>query len=294
MSKPIEEKRVEPIDKVTSSFISDFSDTFVDANDKFQSFCKLSDSKTVVTMAASEKLSSSPEDFVFQLDVFDLPKSDLELEKIDVEVYKSPKLSESCIKINDLEETPSKNILNERQHVDNFSSSEENVIEEKVITKKPRKPKPKLGVRIANVNKENGENPDLKNVTVSLPAKKSWSSIAASKTKEEDQADVTKNNLIEIDEEECKKDLLQPEENYDFELKVVCEDLNVLKVDKSSDDEKVSSSQTETTESDDSSKVPEVAMETEDDVWQPMTENSNNSSNQTTKSSRRKSKKKRK
>lgn len=290
LSKPVEEKHVEQTTRVTSSFISDFSDTFVDANDKFQPLRKLSDSKTIVTMPASDKLSSSPEDSVFQLDVFDFPKADLEPEPDDLN--KLPRSLDTCIKIDDLEDIPPKNILNERQHVDNFSSSEENVIEEKVISKKPRKPKPKLGVRIPNVNKENGANPIT---TVTLPAKKSWSSIAATKTKEDDEADVTKNNLIEIDELESKDDLLKSDKNYDLELKVVCEDINVLKVYKSSDDEKVSSSQTETTESsDDSSKVPEIGMEIEYNTWPPIPENSNNSSSQTTKSSRRKSKKKKK
>lgn len=65
---------------------------------------------------------------------------------------------------------------------DTHSSSEENIAEEKNIIKKPRKPKPKLGVRIPSVNKEGivkTEQKVLDEVTPSVKTKKSWSGIVA-------------------------------------------------------------------------------------------------------------------
>lgn len=118
----------------------------------------------------------------------------------------------------------------EKKPLKTSSSSEDVLIEEKTVTKKPRKPKAKLGVRIPTVKiEEKPKDDDIE------PPKKSWSTIVSTKPKE----------LIDLD----------------FEL-TQCEQLtknlfvdDVFNDTKCSDDEKVNSSQTETTESDDSAKI---------------------------------------
>lgn len=275
---------------------------------------------------------TSKEDPIFETDAvddFSFTKRMDDLKKIESDIYKLPPLSDSLTRLEPfgaLEEEKveckklTKKLKNEKQQAiekESVSSSEENVVEEKILTKKPRKPKSKLGVKISNVNKENEENLVKKKTETSceitLPApRKSWSSIAASKPKEPEinLSDVEnftielprktpKTNLIEADEEPSedilKDNILEPEKLYQSEVKVVTEELGLLKVDKFSDDEKISSSQTETTESDDSSKIPaeQVAMDTEEDNYNLVT-NPSSLSTQGTKSAKKKSKKKRK
>lgn len=277
---------------------------------------------------------ASKEDPVFETDMpdaiddFCFTKRMDDLKKLESDIYKLPPLSDSLTRLepfgDTLEEEKieckklTKKLKNEKQTMEkeSVSSSEENVVEEKILTKKPRKPKSKLGVKISNVNKENEENLTKKrsetSCEITLPApRKSWSTIAASKPKEpeislSDIENVTielpkktsKTNLIEAydeqpSEEILKDNILEPEKLY--QPKVVTEEINLLKVDKFSDDEKISSSQTETTESDDSSKIPaeQVAMVTEEDNYDMVT-NPSSLSTQGTKSAKKKSKKKRK
>lgn len=279
---------------------------------------------------------ASKEDPIFETDMpdavddFSFTKRMDDLKKIESDIYKLPPLSDSLTRLEPfgdvLEEEKieckklTKKLKNEKQQAmekESVSSSEENVVEEKIVTKKPRKPKSKLGVKISNVNKENEENLVKKksetSCEITLPApRKSWSTIAASKPKEPEinLAEVEsftielpkktpKSNLIETDEQPSedilKDNILEPEKLYQSQVKVITEELDLLKVDKFSDDEKVSSSQTETTESDDSSKIPaeQVAMDTEEDNYNLVT-NTSSLSTQGNKSAKKKSKKKRK
>lgn len=105
------------------------------------------------------------------------------------------------------------------------SSSEENVIEDKIVTKKARKPKAKLGVRIPTVKIEEE------------PPKKSWSTIVSTKQSKE---------LIDLDFQLAQCEQLAKDLFVD----------DVFNETKCSDDEKINGSQTETTESDDSAKIP--------------------------------------
>lgn len=160
---------------------------------------------------------------------------------------------------------------------DIVSSSEENATEEKNMQKKPRKPKTKLGVRIININKDNDEQKDDISVDfhIALP-KKSWSSIAASKPTS--KIDLEQNASSNISEPSAFKQSILETQSPPSEIlsnilepqKVQYEQISTIKIEKSSDEEKVESSQTETTESDDSSKVPvePVAMDTEEDTCQ--------------------------
>lgn len=195
---------------------------------------------------------------------------------------------------------------------DIVSSSEENVVEDKTLPKKARKPKTKLGVRITNINKENDEQKDDVSVDfhVSLP-KKSWSSVAASKPTVKDSLEfpgktsdvecITISNTLQssalkqniesestLSNKSTSSNILEPVKLH-YEPKLA-DNPDLLKLDKSSDEEKIESSQTETTESDDSSKVlaETVAMDTEEDACQIETVKST-----TCKTNKRKSKKKR-
>lgn len=181
--------------------------------------------------------------------------------------------------------------------------------EEKNLNKKLRKPKTKLGVRLSkgkdsfdNTEKDS-ENVSLPVTTV--PSKKSWSSIVSSKPIESDKnsdiskkslstldfaepdsidnidvelpkksySTVAKQHLFEIDpnEDVCDSDILQPEKVFKSNDVKSTEECNLRVDNKISDDEKQEnvSSQAETTESDDSSKV--IAMDTEEDSCQPDT-----------------------
>lgn len=152
------------------------------------------------------------------------------------------------------------------------------VPEEKQMSKKPRKPKTKLGVRLS-LTKET-EKPDIRKTEEAEPIKeikKSWSSIASSTPKQSKSKDDTKQQT--------------PEPNFDLdsheEVKLVLPDgyeddgwgksenhaqeIDILKLDRSDDEKQENnSSQTETTESDDSSKAPAllIAMDTEEDSCQ--------------------------
>lgn len=175
---------------------------------------------------------------------------------------------------------------------DSSTNTSEDTAEEKPIPKKSRKPKAKLGVKIANISKENIKTEKTTNdcsaeITLPAPTKKSWSSVAASKPatnqsfvdsvdKESDlnldlpkiefveeftlhlpkksQAPCVVTDLIDINtpqEEKAERE----DSNEDIE-EVICGSIDLLKIDKSSDDEKgdTSSSPAEITESDDSGK----------------------------------------
>ncbi|XP_031358137.1 breast carcinoma-amplified sequence 3 homolog [Photinus pyralis] len=175
--------------------------------------------------------------------------------------------------------------------------------EEKSSTKKVRKPKAKLGVRLSKSKELEKEVEAFADITV--PAKKSWSSIVSSKPAELElpppildlptsekieevaQEDLPKKSystaakqlLFEIDpnEDMCNSDVLQPERVY--------KDTEDPKQESKSDE---NSSQNEATESDDSiSKV--VAMDTEEDSCQPVIMKDTSASD---KSIKKKSKKK--
>lgn len=321
--KPVEVRPIKPKKSKTKIVVTEPDKPFPNFVDKFASDHS---KKGVVTETLN--LITQQEDEVFKpdsspsLDDFDFSKHNEELEKIVSDIRQLPPLTDSITKLDkifDPDDDCSKlsKLKNDIQQVterETISSSEENVVEEKPITKKPRKPKSKLGVRISNVNKENEENLSRKKtevsceITLPTPPKRSWSSIAASKPKEPEKTEVEtetftidipsqKHDLIELDDEldKLKCEMLEPAKVFETdEVKVATEDFNLLKVDKSSDDEKISSSQTETTESDDSSKVPaeQVAMDTEDDNCQLVINSSANS--QGVKPAKRKPKKKRK
>ena len=200
---------------------------------------------------------------------------------------------------------------------DIVSSSEENVVEQ--MPKKQRKPKTKLGVRIvSNVPKENDRvekdgssstdvelfgplvSFEMKEVTekniypdenikfgsthVDVDLKKSDFDVLL------DKHDVF-DGVIKTDCADFKSGILQPVKTTTIQLKKV--EVNLLKVEKSSDEEKLenNSSQTETTESDDSSKirVEFTAMDTEEDSCQTESKVSTDVS----KANKKKSKKKR-
>lgn len=187
--------------------------------------------------------------------------------------------------------------------------------EEKFPTKKTRKPKSKLGVKIININNDNVKSETniaecSAEITLTTPLKRSWNSVAASKpiektvfVKEEKKntedlppiefieeftitlpkkSCIATSNLIDIDTPLQEKSLTG---NIAKNLLDASGDSNLLKIDKSSDDEKgeSSSSQAEVTESDDSGRVPDLS------VFENMTESKVVTQ---TKSSKRKKKKK--
>lgn len=159
--------------------------------------------------------------------------------------------------------------------------------EDRVVAKKARKPKTKLGVKIMNVSTDANKaektfNECSDEITLPAPPRRSWSSIAASKTNEKTPSDISaKENDVEIAPIELveeftvtlpRKPCLTTSDLIDIDTprdekpmksetaKDVFEgsgDGNLLKIDKSSDDEKgdTSGSQAEVTESDDSGKV---------------------------------------
>lgn len=174
---------------------------------------------------------------------------------------------------------------------DSSTNTSEDTAEEKPLPKKTRKPKAKLGVKIANISKENSKTEKSMDcsaeITLPAPTKKSWSSVAASKpvaeqlfidsaAKESDlNLDLPKIEFVEEFTLHLPKkshapsvvtdliDINTPQEekadregsNEDIE-EVICGSTDLLKIDKSSDDEKgdTSSSPPEITESDDSGK----------------------------------------
>ncbi|KRT84077.1 hypothetical protein AMK59_743 [Oryctes borbonicus] len=289
----------------SKSIICDISDTFADMQ-----FVPLSEPKkqpfNIITPPPLEKLdfsrrSQSPEEHLISLKT-PTESSEISYDKDDDQLSKHAKKERrsKCDRYQGLEQK------------DIVSSSEENVSEDKTIQKKPRKPKTKLGVRITNINKECDEQKDDISVDfhISLP-KKSWSSIAASKptakdspqsspkTSDTEQAaasNISQTPLINEGsfdsdnaqfERSAASGILEPKKLL-YENSIT-DDVQLLKVDKSSDEEKVESSQTETTESDDSSRIPieQVAMDTEEDTCQLETVKS-----PTSKISKRKPKKK--
>lgn len=168
---------------------------------------------------------------------------------------------------------------------------EEDVTEEKIVSKKTRKPKTKLGVKIVNINTENIKTEKSLDdwsaaVTLSTLPKRSWSSIAAAKSNEKSLVDSFEKEkhrdpspiefcddfTVSLQRKTCfTSDLIDintPQEEKPDKKEVekdvvdISSESNFLKIDKSSDDEKGdSSSQAEITESDDSGKIPNVSEE---------------------------------
>lgn len=191
---------------------------------------------------------------------------------------------------------------------------EEDINEEKFFAKKTRKPKTKLGVKIVNINTEVNKvektiDVHTADVTLITPPKRSWSSITATKSAETlliDSKD--KDNIRAICSVEFHNDfnvtlpktpnisstdlvdINTPQEHVKKNIGKnpldVSTDAILLKIDRSSDDEKgeSSSSQAEITESDDSGKVPDVS------VFEDLTES--RTINVSKSSSRRKKKRK--
>lgn len=192
---------------------------------------------------------------------------------------------------------------------------EDIVIEEKFVSKKSRKPKSKLGVKIVTVNTDYSKlektNVDYSaEITLPTPLKRSWNTVAASKpndktvllkeekknTEELPPIDIIEEFTVTLPRKTCitTSDLIDIEtpiqekslsDQLTKDLLDVSGDSNLLKIEKSSDDEKgeSSSSQAEVTESDDSGRVPDIS------VFENLTESKTVIQ---TKSSKRKKKKK--
>jgi hypothetical protein len=208
--------------------------------------------------------------------VGDLPPVEF---KIEEPIKEECPLFESILKFEDAEDCSEK-VTNALNKSDSKTESEITCSseEEKLMTRKTRKPKAKLGVKITK-EKENASL--IESETLLNPPKKSWNVVAATKPKIMDMEDSVETvtvklpkNLIDVDVESV---------NTKNESR---EDFNLLKMDKSSDEN--GSSPADTTESDDSSKIPPI-VDVEDDNVAP-TQIMQSSS----KASRRKSKKKRK
>lgn len=158
--------------------------------------------------------------------------------------------------------------------------------EDKNFAKRNRKPKTKLGIKIASINNENSN-------TSKKMEGWSWSSIAASKPAQEKSLidSVEKEKTVSLDLPEIEfveeftvrlprksepvcmvSDLIDintPQDDKTIKentsndtLKIISEEVSLIKIDKSSDDEKgeTSSSPAEATESDDSGKIQESAV----------------------------------
>ncbi|KAL3267343.1 hypothetical protein HHI36_011474, partial [Cryptolaemus montrouzieri] len=199
-------------------------------------------------------------------------------------------------------------INSEKHHNDkkeNFNRNEEHITEEKVTPLKPRRPKAKLGVRIPNKNFPTKNEEDLEPL---LP-RRSWSSVAALKPKEKilDVSDKENCELLDLSDDKGSKKSFSsgiknvklihietpPDEDAAIEIvEPVLPEFrknswysNVL--DKSSDEEKlIDGSPGETTESDDSGKLPENRV-TEDLISHTVIQT-------VSKAAKKKSKKKRK
>lgn len=125
------------------------------------------------------------------------------------------------------------------------------------LTRKVRKPKQKL---ISRLNKvvtdavDSGKSDD-EPIECTVTLKKTWSSVAASKPKE----DLTSNQLDKLE-----TNILDQQIDIDN-----ISDNSLLKIYKSDDEKQENGSHSETTESDDSSKVVKlIAMDTEEDACQ--------------------------
>lgn len=151
--------------------------------------------------------------------------------------------------------------------------NEENLSEEKITPSKPRKPKTKLGVRIPN------KHFPIKNEEVDLlMPKRSWSAVAAAKPKEKvvDISEKENCDLLDLSEEKgMKKSFnsniknvklihIEKPADEDAAIEIIEPALPEFKknnwytnaLDKSSDEEKLVDLSGETTESDDSGKLP--------------------------------------
>ncbi|KAJ8931403.1 hypothetical protein NQ314_015675, partial [Rhamnusium bicolor] len=191
---------------------------------------------------------------------------------------------------------------------DNTNTSEDNIIEEKPVAKRSRKPKAKLGVKIGTFNKEKSNTEKIiedcsAEITLPAPPKKSWSTIAASKPviekliidnteKEKDiQLDLPEIDYVEEFTVQLPKkcspyvvtsdliDINTPQEEKEMKEDIK-KDLETVKADSSS-------SPAEVGESDDSGKAPNIEISA---VFEEMTESK--STIITSKSARRKKRKK--
>lgn len=215
--------------------------------------------------------------------------------KVKVEHFEdAQELCDENLKENILDyKMPTKQLKNEKQKLterETHSSSEDNVIEEKTVIKKARKPKPKLGVRIPSVlNKDNTDEKSKEECVENLCSdspRKTWSSIVAKKPKEliNFESEPLANNLF------ADTDLVEISNDDDFlQSKELEPKMDILE--KLSDDEKINGSQTETTESDDSAKI--AKPEIEEKVNSCQLDIFDDSNNQI-KTTKRKSKKKKK
>lgn len=173
---------------------------------------------------------------------------------VDVDEAKPIYVTEPLPPLEDFIDAAEPSIKEQQQH----SSSEENVvIEEKIVPKKTRKPKAKLGVRIPK-----DEPSPLLPPSSPPPVIKSWSSIVSSPT------------------------VIKPKEliNSDLEIDQLIDNNDEMF---QSNDEKLNET---TTESDDSAKTPQIVDVIKDDD----TTNIENKITLTTATKQRKSKKKKK
>lgn len=285
-TKPKEEIRPPKPDfkpKLDAKFISDFSDPL-----------ELPDTPNEVK--PSEELFDIPMPKPLDCNLFDDIILDTMM-NLDTKLPQQEKSSDDVFE--DIVESASfknnKESRSKREEKVEVMTMDDSVSEERSFSKKPRKPKAKLGVKIATVNKENIEktlDDCTTDITLAPPPKRSWSSIASSKPAESDKV------LIDTTEKEKNLDFVEhfsvtlPQKSYSSS--VTNDDLinidtpqeeqveasesmnnsansddNLLKIDKSSDDEKpdTGSSPNETTESDDSGKLqPENDPNADDDV----------------------------
>lgn len=136
--------------------------------------------------------------------------------------------------------------------------------------KRVRKPKPKIGVKVTKNEIVEPIKSDDEPIECTFTLKKTWSSIAASKPKDD---------LISVDEITEKTEKLDKSETNLIDHQQIdnsdISDMNLLKIYNKSDDEKQENgSHSETTESDDSSKVVQlIAMDTEEDAYQSESKN---------------------
>lgn len=183
-------------------------------------------------------------------------------------------------------------------------SSEE---EKLVMSRKTRKPKTKLGVKISK-EKENILTNPIETSETNLVPKRTWNIVVGSKPKMEkseklldfdgsDEIEYEENYTIKLPKKDLiieNNDLIDIGSTGKFVEEKITEQEDLVKIDKSSDEEKgdtTGSSPNETTESDDSSKIPPLAniIDVDDDNLTPSP-----SLQSSSKSSRKKPKKKRK
>lgn len=172
--------------------------------------------------------------------------------------------------------------------------------EEKQMSKKPRKPKTKLGVRLSlakETEKTDIQIPEEAEPPV-IEIKKSWSSIASCTPKSKLNVDTKQQSPEPVFNLHSQEDveLVLPENDGWDKSENLAQEIDISKLDKSDDEKQENnSSQTETTESDDSSKAPAllIAMDTEEDSCQTEIGRTVSSQNVSKSGNKKKPKKKR-